>query len=46
MEGIILTREYFSGQNADETEIRKLADSLWRGVEWTGLHRRRMDAPS
>ncbi len=34
MEGVILLREYFSGKNADEAEIRQLADSLWRAVEW------------
>ena len=34
MEGVLFAREYFSGTNADETEIRKLADGLWRDVEW------------
>jgi exo beta-1,2-glucooligosaccharide sophorohydrolase (non-reducing end) len=34
MEGIILLREYFSGHNGNEVEIRKLADGLWRAVEW------------
>ena len=34
MEGVLLLREYFSGQSADEVEIRKLADGLWRAVEW------------
>ena len=34
MEGIIFAREYFSQPDPDEVEIRKLADDLWRGVEW------------
>jgi hypothetical protein len=34
MQGALLLREYFSGTNAEETEIRKLADGLWRSVEW------------
>jgi hypothetical protein len=34
MEGALFAREYFSGTNQEETEIRGLADSLWRGVEW------------
>jgi exo beta-1,2-glucooligosaccharide sophorohydrolase (non-reducing end) len=34
MQGILFVREYFSGANAAETEIRELANSLWRGVEW------------
>lgn len=34
MEGVLFAREYFSGADADETEIRNLADGLWRDVEW------------
>jgi len=34
MEGILFAREYFSQPDPDEAEIRRLADSLWRGVEW------------
>lgn len=34
MEGVLFAREYFSRENPDETEIRALADGLWRGVEW------------
>ncbi|HEV2454666.1 MAG TPA: hypothetical protein VGY98_10410, partial [Verrucomicrobiae bacterium] len=34
MEGVLFVREYFSGTNDEETEIRSLADSLWRGTEW------------
>jgi len=32
--GFIVLREYFSGSNPEEREIRKLSDSLWRGIEW------------
>lgn len=34
MQGVLFLREYFAGPNAAETEIRELANSLWRGVEW------------
>jgi hypothetical protein len=34
MQGLLFVREYFSGADADEAEIRRLADGLWRGVEW------------
>jgi hypothetical protein len=34
MEGVLFVREYFSNTNAEETEIRQLADNLWRDVEW------------
>lgn len=34
MQGVIFTREYFSRPDPEEAEIRKLADDLWRGVEW------------
>jgi len=34
MEGVLFAREYFTRTNQDETEIRGLANSLWRGVEW------------
>jgi hypothetical protein len=34
MEGVLFAREYFSLTNSEETEIRGLADGLWRGVEW------------
>jgi exo beta-1,2-glucooligosaccharide sophorohydrolase (non-reducing end) len=34
MEGVILVREYFSKNTPKEAEIRKLADALWREVEW------------
>jgi hypothetical protein len=34
MQGILFAREYFSGTNDDEIEIREIADHLWRNVEW------------
>ncbi len=34
IQGALFAREYFSGTNAEETEIRSLADGLWRDVEW------------
>lgn len=34
MEGALLWREYFSGNDPREQEIRKLADGLWRSVDW------------
>lgn len=34
MEGVLLVREYFHGHNDTESEIRRLADQMWRGVEW------------
>jgi hypothetical protein len=34
MEGILFAREYFSRTDPEETEIRDLADKLWRNVEW------------
>lgn len=33
-EGLLFLREYFSGEEAPETEIRKRADTLWREIEW------------
>jgi hypothetical protein len=32
--GLLALREYFQGDSRDEREIRRLADSLWRGIEW------------
>jgi hypothetical protein len=34
MQGVLFVREYFTGVGDDEVEIRRLADTLWRGVEW------------
>jgi hypothetical protein len=34
MEGVLFAREYFSRTNSKETQIRALADNLWRSVEW------------
>lgn len=35
MAGVLSCREYFDRDDATETEIRELADSLYRRVEWT-----------
>ena len=35
--GVLFTREYFNGAHADEVQIRALADSIYRRVEWTYL---------
>ena len=45
MEGILFTREYFSRTNPEETEIRRLADNLWRGVEWNWFVSRATNEP-
>jgi hypothetical protein len=34
MAGVLFCREYFDGESAGEREIRSLADSLYRRVEW------------
>lgn len=34
MEGVLFAREFFSQTDPGEAEIRRLADNLWRGVEW------------
>jgi len=34
IQGVLFAREYFSGTNADEVEIRERANQLWRDVEW------------
>ena len=34
MQGVLIVREYFSRQTQMESEIRKLANRLWREVEW------------
>ena len=35
MAGVLACREYFAGDNAEEREIRDLADSLYRRVQWS-----------
>lgn len=35
MQGVLFLREYFDATNSVETEVRKRADELWRGVEWS-----------
>jgi len=32
--GFLVLREYFTGNTKDERKIRKLADDLWRAIEW------------
>lgn len=39
MAGVLFTRSFFKGTNADETEIRDLADKLYKRVEWDWLFR-------
>ncbi len=34
IEGALFAREYFDRPDPDEAEIRRLADGLWRDVEW------------
>jgi hypothetical protein len=33
-QGLLALREYFTGRDAVETEIRTLSDQLWRDIEW------------
>jgi hypothetical protein len=35
MAGVLFSQSYFDGRSSAETEIRALADSLYRRVEWT-----------
>ncbi|HSJ14643.1 MAG TPA: glucoamylase family protein [Longimicrobiales bacterium] len=39
MAGVLFAREYFDGAGAVETEIRQLADSLYRRVDWQSMVR-------
>src|SRR5580658_11358591 len=34
IQGALFAREYFSGPDPEETQIRTLADNLWGSVEW------------
>jgi len=43
--GFIVLREYFTGDKAEEREIRELADSLWRDIEWDWFSRGVPDGP-
>jgi len=38
-EAFICAREYYDGGDAVETEIRSLADSMWRDVDWNWYRR-------
>jgi len=33
-QGLILLRQYFDRDSLHDAEIRRLADTLWRGIEW------------
>lgn len=33
--GLLCARQYFGRDDADEAELRRLIDELWRGVDWT-----------
>jgi len=33
-QGLIIAREYFTKSNATEKEIREIANTLWREIEW------------
>ena len=35
MQGLLVSRQYFNGQDASETALRTEINNLWRGVEWT-----------
>jgi hypothetical protein len=37
MAGVLAAQQYFDGAAPEETEIRTLADSLYRRVEWDGM---------
>ncbi len=39
MAGVLAVREYFAADTPDEREIRKLADGLYRRVEWSWFER-------
>ncbi|MBT3194562.1 MAG: beta-glucosidase [Verrucomicrobia bacterium] len=43
--GFIVLREYFTGDSVEEREIRKLADSLWKGIEWDWFTRGKQGGP-
>jgi len=40
-EGLLCLREYFTGSDEVEAEVRRLADTLWRGIEWDFFERDR-----
>jgi hypothetical protein len=39
-EGLIFLREYFTRNTEDEADIRRLADKLWRDIEWDWFERK------
>lgn len=34
LQGLLVAREYFDGENSEETELRNKIDSLWSRVNW------------
>ncbi|MBO4793355.1 MAG: beta-glucosidase [Deltaproteobacteria bacterium] len=34
MQGLLIARAYFNGQNAEETELRRRITTLWEDVDW------------
>ncbi len=34
MQGLLCARQYFNGNDAGETQLRKSINNLWNGVEW------------
>ena len=38
-QGLLCARQYFSQQNAIETEIRSAINALWKGIEWNWFTR-------
>ena len=42
-QGLLAVREYFNGKEPAEVELRKLADDIWRGIEWDFFARETAD---
>jgi len=39
IQGLLAARQYFDGQDSDETQIRNLITQIWHGVEWNWYRR-------
>ena len=37
LSGILYSKQYFNGTNADETSIRTMADAIFNGVDWNWM---------
>ena len=46
MEGILFAREFFSGPETNEVEIRDLANKLWQDVEWDWFVNKTTEIPA